>query len=330
LNWLETPAGKVPQLSTTLSCQDRVDGCKVRWSIGRNSYIVPPGLYAIGSPDETSPVVVTANYKMSYDLVRNSLKGRNVWLLILETFGINVWCAAGKGTFGTHELIHRINGSGLNKLLNHRTLLLPILGAPGVAAHEVKRETGFNIRYAAIRAAELPEFLDNGMVSTPKMKELSFTVWERLVLTPVELVQSSKYALPIAALFMLCGWFLNAVTSAVVASVTLLISVLIGTVVVPVFLPWLPSVSFALKGAFVGLLWNSGYLFWLGDDLNLPAKFSTLLFCTAVSSLLALNFTGCTPFTSLSGVRKEMRYAIPGLFATFIFSVFLGGWAILS
>jgi len=266
---------------------------------------------------------------MSYDLVRSRLTGRNVWLLVLETFGINVWCAAGKGTFGTDELIGRINDSGLSKLLNHRTLLLPILGAPGVAAHQVKRETGFNIRYAAIRAADLPEFLDNGMTTTPKMKELSFTLWERLVLAPVELVQSLKYALPIVALFMLFGWFLGS-ESATEISEALLISVLIGTVVVPALLPWLPGVSFALKGAFVGLFWNSIYLFWLGDGLDLPAKLATLLFCTMVSSLLALNFTGCTPFTSLSGVRKEMRYAIPGLFATLIFSLLLGGWAILS
>lgn len=321
--------GRVPRISEELSWLDRFNGCKVRWDIGRTSYIVPPGLYAVGSPEEASPVVVTANYKMSYDLVRSSLKGRNVWLLVLETFGINVWCAAGKGTFGTRELIHRINASGLSALLRHRTLLLPILGGPGVAAHEVQRETGFDIRYAAIRAADLPEFLDNGMVSTPKMKELSFTLWERLVLTPVELVQSSKYVLPVAALLMLGGRLFNIGDAAAETSIALLVSVLIGTVIVPVLLPWLPSKSFSLKGAFAGLLWNAIYLFQLGEGLSLPAKLATLLLCTAVSSLLALNFTGSTPFTSLSGVRKEMRYAIPGLLATVILSVFLGGWAIL-
>jgi hypothetical protein len=30
-----------------------------------------------------------------------------------------------------------------------------------------------------------------------------------------------------------------------------------------------------------------------------------------ISSYLAMNFTGSTPFTSLSGVEKEMRKAIP-------------------
>ncbi len=328
--WLETAAGNVAKISCDLSWQDRFNGCKVRWDIGRDSYIVPPGLYAIGSPGAASPVIVTANYKKSYDLVRNNLKGRNVWLLVLETFGINVWCAAGKGTFGTRELIQRINRSGLSKLVEHRTLLLPILGAPGVAAHEVAKETGFKVRYAAIRAADLAEFLDNGLLTTPKMKELSFTCWERLVLTPVELVQSLKQILPVAALFMLAGWWLNALNAATIATVALLVSLVIGTVLVPLVLPWLPGASFAMKGAFVGLLWNGSYLFSQGEQLGFPAKLATLLFCTAVSSLYALNYTGSTPYTSVSGVRKELRLAMPGLLAAVFCAAVLAGWAILS
>ncbi len=36
-----------------------------------------------------------------------------------------------------------------------------------------------------------------------------------------------------------------------------------------------------------------------------------LLVTMAISSYLAMNFTGATPFTSPSGVEKEMRKAIP-------------------
>ena len=94
------------------------------------NYLVPPGLYAIGSPTPADPVLVTANYKMSYDIVRSVLAGRNVWLLVLETYGINVWCAAGEGTFGTEELVRRITVSGLARAVTQRRLVLPILGAP--------------------------------------------------------------------------------------------------------------------------------------------------------------------------------------------------------
>ncbi len=166
IEWLETPAGRVPRISSELRIGDRLGACKARWGIGRMEFIVPPGLYAVGHPTAADPVLVTANYKMSYDIVRRTMAGRNVWLLVLETYGINVWCAAGKGTFGTGELVRRVTSSGLARVVSHRRLILPILGAPGVAAHQVLQRCGFSVSYAAIRAADLPEYLDNGMVTT--------------------------------------------------------------------------------------------------------------------------------------------------------------------
>jgi hypothetical protein len=38
---------------------------------------------------------------------------------------------------------------------------------------------------------------------------------------------------------------------------------------------------------------------------------AVILFFMTISSYLALNFTGCTPFTNMSGVKKEMRFAVP-------------------
>jgi acetyl-CoA decarbonylase/synthase complex subunit gamma len=73
---------------------------------------------------------VTANYKMSYDIVRHVLKGRDCWLLVLETYGINVWCAAGKGTFGTAELVRRMGATGLAENVRHRTFICPYWERP--------------------------------------------------------------------------------------------------------------------------------------------------------------------------------------------------------
>jgi acetyl-CoA decarbonylase/synthase complex subunit gamma len=38
-----------------------------------------------------------------------------------------------------------------------------------------------------------------------------------------------------------------------------------------------------------------------------------VLLMSAVSAFYALNFTGSTPFTSPSGVRREMRRALPAM-----------------
>ena len=106
------------------------------------TYTIDPGLYALGRPDEHSPVLVTANYKMSFDRLREALPGMNAWILVLDTKGINVWCASGKGTFGTEELVGRLESNGLSRVVAHRELILPQLSGPGIAAHLVKKLSG--------------------------------------------------------------------------------------------------------------------------------------------------------------------------------------------
>jgi acetyl-CoA decarbonylase/synthase complex subunit gamma len=277
------------------------------------SYLVPAGLYAVGEPGDNDPVLVTANYKMSYDMVRRELSGRNVWLLVLETFGINVWCAAGKGTFGTEELVHRVETTGLASLVGHRHLLLPILGAPGVASHEVARRTGFRITYATIRACDLPEFLDNGMVTTGSMRALTFSLSERLVLVPVDLAMTLK-PMAVVGVILYAVSVLGAGTDAGLAAfVAYAGAVVTGIAVAPILLPLLPGRSFAVKGAVAGLIWAAVWRLSVGNyvDAGIPATVAAFLVLPAISSFYTLNFTGSTPFTSRSGVKKEMRIALP-------------------
>jgi hypothetical protein len=317
----------VPQISGQLSSCDRLGAWKARWGVGRMSYLLPPGLYAIGSPGPDDPVVVTANYKMSYDILRSTLHNRRVWLLVLETFGINVWCAAGKGTFGTEELVRRIAASSLAKVVSHRTLLLPILGAPGVAAHQVASRTGFRVRYAAIRASDLPEFLDNGMVTTQAMRELTFTWRERLVLIPVEVVHALKPTLILTILLVLIGWGVGDAGTGLSVAVAFLGAVAAGTVVAPLLLPCLPGSSFAIKGAVAGFVWGVIWYLLAGGGVEFPAVIGTILALSAVGSFYTLNFTGSTPFTSRSGVKKEMRIALPAMACTLFGAALLWAWA---
>jgi len=130
------------QTSSQLTFQDKLGAWKARWGINRMNYKVEPGLYSLGNPDENSPVLVTANYKLTFDSLRKELSGLDAWILVLDTKGINVWCAAGKGTFGTTELVNRLLVVQLEKFVAHRTLILPQLGAPGVSAHELQSLPG--------------------------------------------------------------------------------------------------------------------------------------------------------------------------------------------
>jgi acetyl-CoA decarbonylase/synthase complex subunit gamma len=259
--------------------------------------------------------MVTANYKMSYDMLRSSLPGRSAWLMTLETYGVNVWCASGKGTFSAAELVRRIAATRLAEVVSHRTLLLPLLGASGVRGIEVRAQSGFTVNFATIRAADLPAYIDNGMQATPAMRELTFTFRERLVLTPVEMVIAAKSSIAVIILLIIVGGFNSSGFSVTAAAAPLLPyigAVLCGTVVTPLLLPWLPPRSFAVKGAIAGVVWAAAWSLLNGDDgwrfLELLALF---LMVPAVSAFFALNFTGSTPFTSRSGVKKEMRISLP-------------------
>lgn len=317
-----TPVGPVPQVSSSLGWRDRFGTLKVRWGIGRRHYSIEPGLYALGRPDEQSPVLVTANYKMSFDKLREALPDRNIWVLVLDTQGINVWCASGKGAFGTTELVGRMKSSGLSQIVSHRKLILPQLSGPGVAAHLVKKLSGFKVIYGPIRATDLPTFLEAGLKATPKMRLKTFTTLERMVLIPMELVLALKagmIVMPILFLLALFGksgesWT-NAFNHGVFSIMAILTAILAGAVLTPLLLPWLPGRAFSVKGFSIGCLtvaallvfrWND-WVTWAGR-LEILAW---LLFIPAASAYLAMNFTGASTYTSLSGVRREMRWALP-------------------
>jgi hypothetical protein len=315
---LSTAAGPVPRVTTDLTAADRLGHWRMRWGLGRMRYRVAPGLYAVGSPDAGSPVLVTANYKMTFDLLRHELTAMHAWLLVLDTKGINVWCAAGKGTFGTEEVIRQVTSGRLAEIVTHRTLVLPQLGAPGVAAHEVRRRCGFQVVYGPVRAADLPAFIAAGMQATPAMRRVTFTLRERLVLTPVEIVTMWRTILWSALLLLLLGGIgprLFAVDAALhrggAAIAAGLAGVLVGAVVVPGLLPWLPGRMFAVKGAVTGLALAIAGTALFGSRLDALNSVALLLALPAVAAWCAMNFTGSTTFTSPSGVEREMRRTLP-------------------
>jgi len=301
-------------VSTSLSFQDILGFCKARWGINRMNYKVDPGLYYVGQPDANSPVLVTANYKMSFDSLRKELSGISAWILVLDTKGINVWCAAGKGTFGTAELIRRIEKTGLPEVVEHRTLILPQLGAVGVSAHEVLKKSGFKVVYGPVRAKDIPKFLENGMKADKEMRRVRFNFADRAVLTPVEAVSAVKPSLVIfGIMFLLNEVGLTKFTGTDLYSY--IGAVLVGCVLTPMLLPWIPGRAFSLKGWLLGLIWAAGVIGINGgferNNYDIFMDISYLMILPAVSAYYAMNFTGSSTYTSLSGVLKEMRIAIP-------------------
>lgn len=319
---VRTSVGGVPQVSAELFWADRWGAIKARWGVGRMEFTVDPGLYALGDPGAGSPVLVTANYKMSFDALRRALPGLEAWILVLDTRGINVWCAAGKGTFGTEELVGRIQSSGLERVVAQRKIILPQLSGPGVAAHQVKKLSGFQAVFGPVGAEDLPRYLSAGCRATPAMRRKTFFFRERAVLIPIELVQALKPALAVmAAFFLLSGWGgaagygANLLTQGPWSALAIFSALLAGAVLTPLLLPWVPGRAFALKGGVLGLILAWGLIllrnYFSATGFHPLESLAWLLFLPAVSAYLAMNFTGASTYTSLSGVKKEMRWAVP-------------------
>jgi len=314
----------IQSVSTYLAFKDTLGSWKVRWGIGRDNYMVDPGLYAVGEPDSSSPVLVSANYKLTFDTLRKNLGGLNCWLLILDTMGVNVWCAAGEGTFGTDELVDRIDEVGLGNLVEHRKLILPQLGATGVSAYEVANRTGFSVIYGPVRANDIKDFISSGYTATKEMRTVKFTFWDRLVLTPMELVEAVKVSLFVFGFLFLIN-LIAARPFGVADFFAYSAAVFAGAVFTPVFLPFIPGRAFSFKGWLVGAISTAliGCAYgWFTPPLLLLG-IGYMLALPAHAAFLAMNFTGATTYTSFSGVIKEMKIAIPAIIISVLAGVVL-------
>jgi hypothetical protein len=315
----------VPLVSTRLDWRDRLGAVAVRLDIGRARYRVSPGLYGVGTPSASSPVLVTANYKLTFDALRRELGGVDAWILVLDTHGVNVWCAAGKGTFGTRELERMLLAGRVDQVVTHRTLVLPQLGAPGVAAHEVARDAGWKVRYGPVRAADLPAYLAAGMKKDDAMRRVTFKAAERMVIAPAELAHAWPFlaASVVVSLLAALPFGPGSLSRALQLGLPLLGAVLAATLAFPALLPWLPFRAFALKGAVLGAAWSviAGLAGSGAPGATAAAAAARGLLIVPLVSFIAMNFTGSSTFTSQPGATLEVRRGLVPMIACVVVGI---------
>ena len=187
-------------------------------------------------------------------------------------------------------------------------------------AHVVKEHTGFSVDYGPVYARDLPAYLRAGCRATAQMREVSFDFRERLELTPMEIVPALKgFGIFLAAVFVLFGLqpegilFRSAFNNGSPVAILGAASLLAGTFLTPLLLPWIPFCSFAIKGFLVGGIATAALVILIPAEAfrSVYLLAFALLFFPAASSYLALQFTGSTTFTSISGVKKELKIGLP-------------------
>ena len=206
-------------------------------------------------------------------------------------------------------------------MVKHRLLILPQLGAVGINASAVRQRTGFRVQFGPILAADIPAYVKDGYKKTREMSTVRFPLRDRLVLTPMEINPAlKKYPLFAVAVLLLFGLeregilFSNAWNGGLPFLLLGLVSLLTGALITPVLLPFIPFRSFAIKGWITGMA--AVFLASLAPVIAAAQRDLLLLIISyllfpALSSYIALQFTGSTTYTGMSGVKKELKLGVP-------------------
>ncbi|MCP4630025.1 MAG: hypothetical protein GY850_41930 [bacterium] len=261
--------------------QKLIDGLKTtvetlfRWF----PFPVEPGLRPVGNPGREAPVVLTGNFDLTVRRVLEQLKDEDCYLLVANTKGINVWCSAVGGVFTTQTVISAITISKIEALVDHHTIVLPQLSAPGVNADEVKQATGFKVVFGPVYAVDLPEFLTNGFKKKTAMyvvgdshknrleMALNWSWMITLILIPLYLLWNQDLFMPLLALIWFVGFCVFGLFPILPGKVGLVKAMFVGTLILVASLVY--SIPIAHLSNSVIIRWCIGVLvvsFAIGVD----------------------------------------------------------------
>jgi NAD-dependent dihydropyrimidine dehydrogenase PreA subunit len=138
------------------------------------------GLRILGRPDRNAPVFLTGNFGLTVERVKRALSGIDGYLLVANSRGVNVWCAATGGLLTDHDVVSVLKTSGIEDLVDHRHVILPQLAATGIEGAVIHEKTGWRVVWGPVYAEAIPAFLGRGMKATPEMRKVRFPWRARL------------------------------------------------------------------------------------------------------------------------------------------------------
>ncbi len=249
----------------------------------------PTGLVEIGDPGRDSPVIVTGNYTLTVRRMKRVLRGRDVHLLVADSGGINVWCAAGGGHFTHHDVVSVLRTSGISDLVDHRRVMLPQLGATGIERRYVADKTGWEPHWGPAHLEDLPDVLDRAGRVPVADRRVRFGLRDRAEMTTV-------WAWPMALIgggigFAVGGVPLAAAVVAAMVAITCAVFALVGRV--PLSGPW----RFATLGV-VASIGFAGVLVLMEASTAVDTRELVLIGAAAATTagLLAVDLPGTTPW----------------------------------
>lgn len=177
------------------------------------------GLFEIGSPGRDAPVLVTGNYLLTVEILKKELRNLNLYLLVANSRGINVWCAATGGHFTNHDVISVLKTTYISELVDHRTYILPQLAATGIEPRKIHHKTGWKGIWGPVYANQLQNYLQNENVAKQENREVEFGPLQRVEMAATWAVLISIiyflvlvwFSLQLAVILVINSWVISIV-----------------------------------------------------------------------------------------------------------------------
>ena len=246
---------------------------------------IRPGLYAIGQPNAGSPVLVTGNYDLTVRRLLRDTQKLDAYLLVTDSAGINIWCAAGGGHLTSNKVIATLRASRLEQIVNHRNLILPQLGASGIDGNHITAETGWQVQWGPVYSKDIPAYLAAGQQKDDSIRWVHFPLQDRLEMA---IVMWGFWGILLGLSLLL----INPQVFWIGLGGTLFYYLVTGA-----FFPWLPGHDCFRKGIFLAVLSIIIILIagpWLGG-WNTLRTINTALGFAALALFAGADYQGGAP-----------------------------------
>jgi NAD-dependent dihydropyrimidine dehydrogenase PreA subunit len=247
------------------------------------------GVRSVGHPGADSPVLLTGNYDLTVRRVLRAVRGLDAWLVVANSNGVNVWCAASGGHLDTHRVVTALKVARLESRVGHRVVIVPQLAATGVEAKEVRRRAGWIVRFGPADARDIPAYLAADHRKTEAMRLVRFTLRERLEM-------AAAWATPMSLGAAAIGWRHPGGALALVWGLAVAVFLAYDRLRLGERARQATTAAAATGGALLALA--------LGGALTAGAALGWSVAAVACTAVLTFDFAGSTP-TAPAGLFEE-------------------------
>lgn len=120
---------------------------------------VEPKVYAIGEPDENSPVMFTTNFSLTYYTLESDVENSRVpsYILVVDTEGTSVLTAYSGDKLNEKTVAQAMTKYGVEDLVKHRKLIIP--GYVAVMSGKLEEATNWEVMVGPRECSMLPKYL---------------------------------------------------------------------------------------------------------------------------------------------------------------------------